>query len=161
MHSPGFSFFNFNHSGSSLRDFTITWQSYIAFYLKTLCYTENVQCRDDDDDHHHHLDYNYYFLCFFLYIYIYFVWLRGDNWEFVKAFVPIAFLIYISSLTKIILDIKFPLGYLLNFLFLMNYYRFSWILIKTSRRSSLLTGKLRFYSRFAHRRTGNFSPGGR
>ena len=32
----------------------------------------------------------------------------------------------------------------------MDYYRFSWILIKTSRRSSLLTENLRFYSRFAH-----------
>ena len=42
----------------------------------------------------------------------------------------------------------------------MDYYRFLWILIKNSRRSSLLTGNLRFYSRFAHRRTGNFSPGG-
>ena len=43
----------------------------------------------------------------------------------------------------------------------MDYYRFWWILIKTSRRSSLLTENLRFYSRFAHRAwTGNFSPGG-
>ena len=33
----------------------------------------------------------------------------------------------------------------------MDYYRFSWILIKTSRPSSLLTENLRFYYRFAHR----------
>ena len=33
----------------------------------------------------------------------------------------------------------------------MDYYRFSRILIKTSRRSSPLTEKLRLYSRFAHR----------
>ena len=33
----------------------------------------------------------------------------------------------------------------------MDYYRFSRILIKTSRRSSPLTENLRLYSRFAHR----------
>ena len=46
---------------------TITWQLYnniLAFYLKTLCYAEDVQCRDHH--HHRHIDYNYYFLCFFL-----------------------------------------------------------------------------------------------
>ena len=80
----------------------------------------------------------------------------GDNWEFVKPFVPTAFLIYISSLTKIILDKKLPRGYLLNFLLHMDYYRFSWILIKTSLRSSLLNGNLRFYSRFGHRGKGQF-----
>ena len=42
----------------------------------------------------------------------------------------------------------------------MDYYRFSWISTKTSRRSSLITENLRFYARFAHSHTGNFSPGG-
>ena len=39
----------------------ITWQLYdtiLAFYLKTSCSAEDVQCN--------HLDYNYYFICFFL-----------------------------------------------------------------------------------------------
>ena len=84
-----------------------------------------------------------FFASFFKYRYI--LLCLGDNWEFVKAFVSIAFFIYISSLTKIILDIRFLLGCLINFLFHMDYYRFSWILIKTSRRSSLLTGNLRFF----------------
>ena len=36
----------------------------------------------------------------------------SDNWNFAKPFFPTAFFINISSLTKIILDIKFLLGYL-------------------------------------------------
>ena len=65
--------------------------------------------------------------------------------------------INISSLAKIILDIKFLLGYLLNFRFHMDYYRFSWILIKNSRRSSLLTEYVRFHSRFASKTDCNYS----
>ena len=38
----------------------------------------------------------------------------------------------------------------------MDYNRFSLILVKTSRRSSLLTENLRFYSRFAHRHAGKY-----
>ena len=38
----------------------------------------------------------------------------GDSWEFTKPFVLTAIFIDISSLTKIILDIKFLLCYLLK-----------------------------------------------
>ena len=53
---------------------TIIWQFYntiLPFYLKRLCYTEDVQCRDHH--HHHHID--IFFASFFKYRYI--VLLRG------------------------------------------------------------------------------------
>ena len=62
------------------------------------------------------------FVSFFKYRYILFC--LGDYWEFAKPFESTAFFINISSLTKIILVKKFLLGYLLNFLFYMDYYRF-------------------------------------
>ena len=39
----------------------------LAFYLNTLCYANDVQCRDHHHHHHHHhnLDYYYYFIFFF------------------------------------------------------------------------------------------------
>ena len=62
------------------------------------------------------------FVSFFKYRYILFC--LGDNWEFAKPFESTAFFINISSLTEIILVKKFLLGYLLNVLFYMDYYRF-------------------------------------
>ena len=98
------------------------------------------------------------FCSFFKYWYI--VLLRGETGSSPNRLSrPLSLSIQVSLLKSSLIKNSCQVIYK-NFLFYMDYYRFSWILIKTSRRSSLLTENLRFYSRFAHRHAGNFSPGG-